>query len=129
MSITSKVHCAFSQSIPLPTPRPQLICFLSLEISFAFSRILYKWNDRESTLLNLTSGAWNSVCFFKNKFYLLIYFWLCWVFVAAHRLSLVAASGGYSSSQCVGFSLRWLLLLRSTGSRHKGFSSCGTRAQ
>ena len=28
--------------------------------------------------------------------YLLTYFWLYWVFVAAHRLSLVAASGGYS---------------------------------
>ena len=27
---------------------------------------------------------------------------------------------GYSSLQCAGFSLRWLLLLRSTGSRHAG---------
>ena len=25
-----------------------------------------------------------------------IYFWLCWVFVAEHRLSLEVASGGYS---------------------------------
>ena len=31
--------------------------------------------------------------------------------------------------RCTGFSLRWLLLLRSTGSRYAGFSSCGTRAQ
>ena len=31
--------------------------------------------------------------------------------------SLVAASGGCSSLWCAGFSLRWLLLLRSTGSR------------
>ena len=30
--------------------------------------------------------------------HLLTYFWLYWVFVAAHRLSLVAASGGYSPS-------------------------------
>ena len=58
----------------------------------------------------------------------LIYFWLHWVFVAVHRLSLVAASGGYSSLQCAGFSLRWLLLLRSTGSRCTGFSSCSTQA-
>ena len=57
--------------------------------------------------------------------YLFIYFWLCWVFVAAHGLSLVAVSGGYSSLWCAGFSLRWLLLLRSMGSRHTGFSSCG----
>ena len=58
-----------------------------------------------------------------------IYFWLHWVFVAAHGLSLVAASGGYSSLWCAGFSLQWLLLLQSTGSRCAGISSCGTRAQ
>ena len=65
---------------------------------------------------------------FFLSFYLFIYFWLRWVFVAACRLFLVAASGGYSLLQCAGFSLWWLLLLRSTGSRHAGFSSCGTRA-
>ena len=36
------------------------------------------------------------VYFFFFKFYLFIYFWLRWVFVATHGLSLVAASGGYS---------------------------------
>ena len=56
---------------------------------------------------------------FKNFIYF-IYFWLCWVFVAAHGLSLVAASGGYSLLRCAGFSLRWLLFLRSTGSRRTG---------
>ena len=50
------------------------------------------------------------------------------VIVAARRLSLVAASGGYSSLWCVGFSLWCLLLLWSTGSRHVGFSSCGSWA-
>ena len=29
-------------------------------------------------------------------FYLFIYFWLLWVFIAACGLSLVVASGGYS---------------------------------
>ena len=67
-------------------------------------------------------------CFFINLFILFIYFWLRWVFVAARGLSLDAVSGGYSSLRCVGFLLRWLLLLRSTGSRHAGFSSCGTRS-
>ena len=43
--------------------------------------------------------------------------------------SLVGASGGYSSLRYTGFSLRWLLLLRSMGSRCVGFSSCGTQAQ
>ena len=67
--------------------------------------------------------------FFSNLFILFIYFWLGWVFVAVHGLSLVAASGGYSSLRCAGVSLRWLLLLQSTGSRHAGFSSCGAWAQ
>ena len=48
------------------------------------------------------------------------YFWLRWVFVAARGLSVVAMSGGYSSLRCAGFSLWWLLLWRSTGSRHVG---------
>ena len=51
---------------------------------------------------------------------LFFYFWLHWVFVAACRLSLVAASRGNPSLRCVGFLLRWLLLLQSTGSRHVG---------
>ena len=70
--------------------------------------------------------------FFKtifNKFiYLLIYLWLSWVFVAAPGLSLVAASGGYSSLPCAGFSLWWLLLLWSTDSRQASFSSWGLQA-
>ena len=51
------------------------------------------------------------------------------------RLSLVVASGGYSSLWCAGFSLRWLLLLWSMGSRVQasvvvahGLSSCGMGA-
>ena len=64
------------------------------------------------------------ILFFINLFYL-FYFWLRWVFIAARGLSLVAASGRYSSLQCAGFSLWWLLLLQSIGSRCTGFSSCG----
>ena len=59
----------------------------------------------------------------------LIYLWLGWAFVAARGLSLVVVNRGYSLLRCAGFSLWWLLLLRSTGSRHTGFSSCGSRAQ
>ena len=52
----------------------------------------------------------------KNSFFnLFIYiFRLCWVFIATHRLSLVAASRGYSWLPCAGFSLQWLLFLWST---------------
>ena len=48
---------------------------------------------------------------------LFIYLWLRRVFVAARGLSLVVTTRDHSALLCVGFSLRWLLLLRSTGSR------------
>ena len=67
--------------------------------------------------------------FFNTFVHSFIYLWLCWVFVAAHGLSLVAESRGYSSLQCAGFPLQWLLLLWSMGSRRAGFSSCGMQAQ
>ena len=63
----------------------------------------------------------NSFCLFVFNFiYLFIYFWLCWVFVSVRALSLVAASGGHSSSRCTGLSLSRPLLLGSTGSRRAG---------
>ena len=59
----------------------------------------------------------------------------CWVLVAARGLSLVAVSGGYSLLRCMAFSLQWLLLLQSLGSRSaasevvaRGLSSCGSWA-
>ena len=45
------------------------------------------------------------------------YFWLCWVFVAAHRLSLVVASRDYSLIAVRGLFIMVILLLWSTGSR------------
>ena len=63
--------------------------------------------------------------------FLYLFTWLHWVFVAAHRLSLVAASGGvggYFSLQCAGYSLQWFLLLPSMGSEAPGLSSCCARA-
>ena len=52
--------------------------------------------------------------------FIIIIFWLCWVFVSVRGLSLVAASGGHSSSRCAGLSLSRPLLLQSTGSRRAG---------
>ena len=51
----------------------------------------------------------------------------CFGSLLRHGLSLIAASRGYSSLRCAGFSLWWLLFLKSTGSRHTNFSSCGTQ--
>ena len=63
--------------------------------------------------------------FFKINLFILFY-----LFLAALRFRRCtrAVSGGYSSLRCAYFSLRWLLLLRSTGSRRAGFSSCGSQA-
>ena len=56
------------------------------------------------------------ISFFFFFLILFIYLWLCWVFVSVRGLSLVAASGGHSSSRCAGLSLSRPLLLRSAGS-------------
>uniref|UniRef100_A0A8C6BCQ0 Hyaluronidase n=1 Tax=Monodon monoceros TaxID=40151 RepID=A0A8C6BCQ0_MONMO len=80
-------------------------------------------------LVSFLSTFFVFLYFLHFIFKLINIFWLCWVFVAAHGLSLVAESGGYPSLRYAGFSLRWLLLLQSTGSRRTGFSSCGTWAQ
>ena len=54
----------------------------------------------------------NNLMFF---FKLINYFWLHWVFIAVHGLSLVVVSGGYSSLWCAA-------------SHCGGFSCCGARA-
>ena len=58
--------------------------------------------------------------FFFCKFTYLFIFGCVGSLLLHAGFSLVAASGGYSSVRCVGFSLRWLLLLQSTGSRVQG---------
>ena len=60
---------------------------------------------------------------------LCVYLWLCWGFIAALGLSLLAVSGGHSLLWRTGLSLWWLLLLQSMGSRCLGRSSCGPWAQ
>ena len=85
--------------------------------------------------------------FYFNLFLAVFVVSICWVFVAVHRLPPVAASRGYSSLRCMGFSLRWLLCcgaralgawasvvvargLSTYGSRalERRHSSCGSRA-
>ena len=59
--------------------------------------------------------------FLKKK---LFNFWLCWIFVAACRLSVVVVSGGYSLVLC-GLLTVMLLLLQSPDSRCVDFVVCG----
>ena len=94
-------------------------------ISRIKSWVAYSWTSRSR---NYLLENWTCFIFLINVFILFIYFWLRWVFLAARGLSLVVASGGYSSLRYAGFSLRWLFLLRSTDPRRAGFSSCGSRA-
>ena len=51
---------------------------------------------RKSTTKMLVLYLDDNIHFLK-QIYLFIYFWLCWVFIAVCRLSIDAASGGYSS--------------------------------
>ena len=72
--------------------------------------------------------------FIKNQeIFFLIYFIFIYFLAVLHlhccaRAFSICSERGYCSLQCTGFSLRWLLFLRSTGSRCMGFSSCGTWA-
>ena len=70
---------------------------------------------------------------FKRKLFIYLFIYLFIIgcarsFVAVCGLSLVVVSGGCSSLRCLRFSLQWLLLLQSIGSRVRGLSSCGSRA-
>ena len=100
-----------------------------LEIHSCYPYRFRRWKSQQS----LCRSFCPSFCRSETKveilnLFIFIYFWLHWVSVAARGLSLVAGREGAGySSLCVGFSLWWLLLLQSTGSRPKGFSSCGTR--
>ena len=113
---------------PLLYPVPQLIS-PSFSASSCFlweASLLHKAHDYNSHQICFFSMYLSKiffklfVLFFKNYYLFIIYFWLCWAFVSVRGLSLVAASGGHSSSRCAGLSLSRPLLLRSTGSRRAG---------
>ena len=90
---------------------------------FILSRLLFSLTVQYKHFFHCQSSVkqTNKEFFFSFKFiYLFIYFWLSWVFVPVRGLSLVAASGGHSSSRCAGLSLSRPLLLQSTGSRRAG---------
>ena len=66
---------------------------------------------QNKSLINL----WLLLVFFENFYLFTFIFWLCWVFVAACRLSKFVASMDYFPLRRSGFSL-WWLLLQSAGS-------------
>ena len=62
------------------------------------------------------------------KFIYLFYLWLCWVFVSLRGLSLVAASGGHSSSWCAGLTIAASLIAEHRLQTRR-LSNCGSWAQ
>ena len=65
------------------------------------------------------------VCIFFFFFNL----WLCWVFVSVRGLSLVAASGGHSSSRCAGLLTIAASLVAEHRLQTRRLSNYGSRAQ
>lgn len=62
------------------------------------------------------------ILFLTADFYLCVYFWLFWVFTAAHGPSLAVASRATLSVAVHSHSLQWCLLLQSMGGRAHGLS-------
>ena len=93
LSFPTLIHCSISKFCPLTFISEVLVVFY-----FGFFKFLFYF----------------FICLF------IIYLWLCWVFVSVRGLSLVAASGGHTSSRCAGLSLSRPLLLQSMGSRRAG---------
>ena len=110
MLLEMTVHFLWLSSIPMYIYVPHLL-YLSVDGNLGCFHGLAIIN---SAAMNIEVPV---SFFFFNLF---LFFWLCWVFVSVQGLSLVAASGGHSSSRCAGLSLSQPLLLRSTGSRHAG---------
>ena len=89
--VQSNRHSILVQWLPeaqLRTP------WASLNLRNYYQNIKYPSQLRRILDLKLRINTMCGFTLFKN-FYLFIY-WLCWVFVATCRLSLVVASGGYS---------------------------------
>ena len=83
-----------------------------------------------SRLSSLCSGSVNGLLCYLLKCFKLVngLFLFCWVFVAMHRLSLVAAGGGSSLLWCPGFSLWGLLLLGEHRLYSVGSHRCSSQA-
>ena len=105
---------------------------------------LLVYSDKGDLLIIISRSKWSSKTYMKLKvalvvslknfltwekqglepglcYYLFIYLWLCWIFIAVRRLSLVVVRGLLI---CDGFSCR-----RAKALGRVGFSLCSTRAQ
>ena len=105
-----------------PTP-PSAYCLKSLRLELSSLSVT---SASPLTQLILPTFPASFLFFLINLF---IYLFLAALgLCCCVRASSSCSERGYSSLWCAGFSLRWLLLLRSMGFRRAGFSSCGSRA-
>ena len=138
-TVASLVRFLRDQSCVDCCPYFEYICFIYFVKLFI--------HNRRIILLSVLCHSWKqsfmtvdcSQCLIYNFFVLnhlkiFLNFIFCFIFVCVGSsllhtgFSLVAASGGYSSLRCAGFSCGGFSLW-SMGSRHAGFDSCGTRVQ
>ena len=95
------------------------------KVSLMWESLKHIWSQAHEHL-NIPLLCFCELLFLKKK--KVIYFWLCWMFIAVRAFSLMAR-GGYSSgsvqaSHCSGFSCCGAQTLG-----HTGFRSCNTWAQ
>ena len=76
----------------------------------------------------LVGLKWAQVGYSTTVLFYFLFFGCIGSLLLRGGFSLVVVSGDYSLLQFAGFSLQWLLLLQSMGSKHASFSSCGSRA-
>ena len=116
------------------------VCALKLLVLFLCRTLTNTPHAKKKNSIFLISNLHNknfyspTIIIFFYKF-IYFYFWLHWVFVAAHGLSLVAMRGatlccGAGASHCYGFSCCRARALGAWASTDvaRGLSSCGARA-
>ena len=99
---------------------------------------VYKWieknknkNQRNVKSANLSNTLGSGHAFRINLWFskIFIYFWLCWVFVAAHELPLVAVSGSYSLVVVCGLLIAVASLVAKHGLSSLVVAACGLAVQ
>ena len=87
----------------------------------------FKWQRDMRENSRVGTGMPNDSRFSRISFFLLSNFWLCWVFVAACKISLVATSRDYSPA-VRGLLIALASLVLEHGLESLDFGSCGTQA-
>ena len=106
--------------------------YLRVKRETAFSLLISKARGRHGlskvtvAITTLESSPVEGVVYYKLSGLRVFIFFLNFIFGCAKTLLLCV---GFLKSWCTGFSLHWLFLLWSTGSRELRLSSCGTRAE